>query len=112
MTVKERISEYFRANGYSVSAFERAIGKGNGYWSTTKNPSADALTSIFENFPDLSAEYVFREEGNMMKNNDISEITNFYENMIKIKNERIDSLERELAKLRPICDQKKSLNVK
>lgn len=105
MAIKERISEYFRAKGYSTSAFERAIGKGNGYWSTTKNPSADALASIFENFPELSAEYVFRGEGDMMKNNDITETKHFYENMIKIKNERIDSLERELAKLRPICDQ-------
>ncbi len=110
MTVKERISEFFGSKGYSMSAFERAIGKKRGYWHSTANPTADTLVAVFTTFPDLSAEYVFRGEGEMLKQdsgaaNDAT--VTYYENVIKVKNERIDQLERELAKLRAICEQQK-----
>ena len=110
MTVKERISEFQSLKGYSDFAFERAVGKGRGSWHSTKNPSADFLSLIFTTFPDLSAEYVFRGEGEMLKQdsgaaNDAT--VTYYENVIKVKNERIDQLERELAKLRAICEQQK-----
>ena len=110
MTVKERISEFQGQKGYTDFAFERALGKSRGSWRKTANPTADFLSLIFTTFPDLSAEYVFRGEGDMLKQdsgaaNDAT--VTYYENVIKVKNERIDQLERELAKLRLNCDQVK-----
>ena len=110
MTVKERISEFQGQKGYTDFAFERALGKSRGSWRKTANPTADFLSLIFTTFPDLSAEYVFRGEGEMLKQdsgaaNDAA--VTYYENVIKVKNERIDQLERELAKLRLNCDQVK-----
>ena len=113
MTVKERISKYFGGIGYSMSAFERAIGKKRGYWCHTDNPTADTLVSVFTTFPELSAEYVFRGKGDMvMKQGGEADpnVEKYYEQVIKVKNERIDQLERELAKLRLHCDQRKIKN--
>lgn len=117
MTVKERISEFFGSKGYTVSAFERMIEKKRGYWYNTANPTSDTLVTVFLKFPDLSAEYVFRGEGDMLKtapktkavtHEPITEDTiAYYAEVIKVKNERIDQLERELAKLRLNCDQAK-----
>ena len=113
MTVKERISKYFGGIGYSMSAFERAIGKKRGYWHSTANPTADTLVSVFTTFPELSTEYVFRGEGDMVKKQGGEadpNVEKYYESIIKVKNERIDQLERELAKLRVICEEGKSTN--
>lgn len=117
MTVKERISEYQGLKGYSDFAFERAVGKGRGSWHSTKNPSADFLTLIFTTFPDLSAEYVFRGEGDMLRTvptspssrtSDPQEQTiPYYKEMIKYKDERIAKLEDEIVRLRLLCDQLK-----
>lgn len=117
MTVKERISEFQGQKGYTDFAFERALGKSRGSWRKTANPTADFLSLIFTTFPDLSAEYVFRGEGDMLKtapktkavtHEPITEDTiAYYAEVIKVKNERIDQLERELAKLRLNCDQAK-----
>lgn len=122
MTVKERISEYFNSKGYSASAFERAIEKKRGYWHSTSNPTSDTLVMIFTTFPDLSAEYVFRGEGDMLKSAPNSAPKNaqatapepitedtlaYYSEVIKVKNERIDQLERELAQMRLKCDRTK-----
>lgn len=116
MTVKERISEFQRQKGYSDFAFERAIGKGRGSWHSTKNPSADFLSLIFTTFPDLSAEYVFRGEGDMLRTvpTVVAKVPKslsgnsepYYLEVIKLKNERIDQLEDELIKLRLKCDHK------
>ncbi len=110
MTVKERISKYFGGIGYSMSAFERAIGKKRGYWHSTANPTADTLVSVFATFPELSAEYVFRGKGDMVvKQGEEADpnVEKYYEQIIKVKNERIDQLERELAKLRVMCEEGK-----
>lgn len=102
MTVKERISEFVKAKGYSISAFERTIGKRRGYWHSTANPTADTLISVFTTFPELSTEYVFRGVGDMVKDNanGTEDVSKYYESIINVKNERIEQLERELAELR------------
>jgi hypothetical protein len=113
MTVKERISEFQKTKGYTDFAFEKVIGKGRGSWHSTTNPSADFLSLIFTTFPELSTEYVFRGKGDMVKKQGEeadSNVEKYYESIIRVKNERIDQLERELAKLRLHCDQGKIKN--
>ena len=113
MTVKERISEFQHLKGYKDFAFERALGKSRGAWRKTDNPSADFLSLIFTTFPELSTEYVFRGEGDMVKKQGGEadpNVEKYYESIIRVKNERIDQLERELAKLRLHCDQGKIKN--
>lgn len=102
MTVKERISEFQRAKGYTDYAFEKVIGKGRGSWHSTTNPSANFLSLIFTTFPELSTEYVFRGVGDMVKGNTngTEDVSKYYESIINVKNERIEQLERELAELR------------
>ena len=113
MTVKERISEFQKTKGYTDYAFERAIGKSRGAWHSATNPTAEFLSCIFGTFPELSAEYVFRGKGDMVKKQGGEadpNVEKYYESIIKVKNERIDQLERELAKLRLHCDQGKIKN--
>ncbi len=103
--------------GYSASAFERAIEKKRGYWHSTGNPTADTLVMVFLKFPDLSAEYVFRGEGDMLRTAPTSPSSRpsdpqeqtipYYKEMIKYKDERIAKLEDEIVRLRLLCDQLK-----
>lgn len=73
MDIKERIEEYLLTKDITINKFEKMIGASSSYWRKTKNISAEVIGSIFQTFPDLSAEWVMRGEGSMTITGDKNE---------------------------------------
>lgn len=69
MNVKERVNQYIDYKGINVNAFESSIGASKSYWRNTKNISAEILAEVVRVYSDLSAEWLLRGEGNMLKSN-------------------------------------------
>lgn len=69
MNVKERVNQYIDYKGINVNAFESSIGASKSYWRNTKNISAEILAGVVRVYSDLSAEWLLRGEGNMLKSN-------------------------------------------
>ena len=69
MNVKEKVNQYIDYKGINVNAFESSIGASKSYWRNTKNISAEILAEIVRVYSDLSAEWLLRGEGNMLKSN-------------------------------------------
>ena len=67
MTVIEKMVEYQKYRGLSDYAIEKALGKSKGYWHTCKNPTAGIIQLFLEKFPDVSAEWLLRGEGEMIR---------------------------------------------
>lgn len=67
MDVKERVQAYLDKNNIKTSAFEREVGLSNGYWRKTKSISANCVAMILGKYPELSAEWLLRGEGEMEK---------------------------------------------
>lgn len=57
-------------------AIEKNLGKSKGYWHTCKNPTAGIIQLFLETFPDISAEWLLRGEGDMLRSFDSAEIVN------------------------------------
>lgn len=70
MTIKERMTEYQGYRGMSDYAVEKALGKSKGYWHTCKNPTAGIIQLFVEKFPDISAEWLLRGTGPMIRDDE------------------------------------------
>lgn len=71
MGMLERLNEYIAFKGYSMKAFEESVGMSNGALGTTiKNGQgirSDKLENILTVHKDLSAEWLLRGIGSMIK---------------------------------------------
>lgn len=71
MGVLERLNEFIIAKGCSMKAFEESVGMSNGSIGTTiKNGQglrSDKLENILSVYPELSAEWLLRGTGSMIK---------------------------------------------
>ena len=69
--VVERITEYLDYKGISVSAFEKSTGMSNASFSKSLKSGgsigSDKLETILSHYPDLSAEWLVRGEGDMLR---------------------------------------------
>ena len=74
MNVKERLKEYLEYKGISVNAFETTTGMSKGYYRNTKHISADVLSRICTTYEDISAEWILRGVGAMLKAGDNNQI--------------------------------------
>lgn len=72
MNVKERIIQFVEFKGISTNAFEKSIGASKSYISNTKNISADIASNILLVYSELSAEWLLRGEGEMLKQSNLS----------------------------------------
>ena len=67
MDVLERILQIGKEQNLSVRALERAIGKGNGYFSTIKKQGSvmgiDVVLNIIEKYPQYSLVWILTEKG-------------------------------------------------
>lgn len=103
MTVKERLKEYQKVKGISDSKFEKLTGKSRGFWHSCTNPGVEYLQVVLQTFPELSAEWVFRGEGPMLRGEGGGQVVYsdvYYKQLIAMKQERVDQLENELASLK------------
>ena len=72
MNAKEKIQKYIDFKGITVYKLEGSVGLSNGYWGKIKSISADVLIKIARAYPDISAEWLLRGDGSMIKTNNIS----------------------------------------
>ena len=72
LNIKEKITQYLRFKGITIYKLEGSVGLSNGYWGKTKSISADVLIKIARAYPDISAEWLLRGDGSMIKINSIS----------------------------------------
>lgn len=67
MNIKERIQQLIDFKRLSVLAFEKSVGLSNGYLRNTANISAENCAKILSTYPDISAEWLLKGEGEMQK---------------------------------------------
>ncbi len=67
MSVKDRIQEYIDYKGISIYRLEASAGLSKGYWAKTKSISADVVMRISGIYTDISAEWLLRGIGEMLK---------------------------------------------
>lgn len=61
----DRLKEYLRLKGDSVSGLEKKIGRGNAYFSGTKNWSPDTVKAVSDVYPELNIGWLFTGKGEM-----------------------------------------------
>ena len=71
--IRERISQYRSYKNISDYRFEKDLDLSKGYWNKAKNPSSEILNKISGIYTDLSAEWLLRGEGEMLKQSNISQ---------------------------------------
>ncbi|MCC8175453.1 MAG: hypothetical protein LUC85_02390 [Bacteroidales bacterium] len=67
MSVKERIQEYLKYIKVSPTAAEKKLGWGVGAFTKAKSITADRAADFLAYFPDLSAEWLLRGDGPMIR---------------------------------------------
>ncbi|MFV0587146.1 MAG: hypothetical protein ACK5NR_07975 [Bacteroides reticulotermitis] len=67
MDIKERIQQYLDYKKININQLETSIGASKSYWRKTKSISANVVLEISRVYSDISLEWLFREEGNMIK---------------------------------------------
>ncbi len=70
MNTKERLLYYLDKKGVNKSAFFKSVGLSRTNFTganLTKSLSSDALVKVLTHCPDLSAEWLMRGEGNMLR---------------------------------------------
>lgn len=70
MDIKERIQQYLEYKDISIYRLEATAGLSKGYWAKTKSISAEVAIKISRLYTDISAEWLLRGEGEMLKSND------------------------------------------
>lgn len=67
MTIKEKLKQYLDSKGVSPTAAERMLGWSVGAFTKAKSITSDRAKELLLYFPDLSAEWLMRDEGEMIK---------------------------------------------
>lgn len=102
----KRIKEFIDKNGLTVKDVEKKIGMSNGSLGSqiknNKSIGSDKIENFLSTYPDVSAEWLLRGEGYMIKSENIAkenvtdEVLNLYRKVNKLQ-DRIDELETELT---------------
>lgn len=66
MGVKERIQQYADLKGISTYRLEADLEMSKGYWSKTKNISAEVASKFSRVYSDISTDWLMRGEGEML----------------------------------------------
>ena len=117
MSVKERLKEYLEYKGISVNAFETTTGMSKGYYRNTKHISADVLSRICTTYEDISAEWILRGVGTMLKAGDNNQIVVNGDSSVAAMNssvstaagQLVDSLKREIELKDQVIEEKERL---
>lgn len=127
--VKQRVIDLAEIKCDSLSAFTKAINVGQStmseYINRGKKPSGVIITAILKQFPDVSAEWLLRGEGDLHKKTDELPFVNVNSEesiqnsaeiarLVRDKNELIDeveSLKNAISRLEDIVDSLKRDNI-
>lgn len=66
-TPTDRIIEYAKFRGISISSFEKSIGKSNNYLKNSKDVTTATLLVLGQIYPDLSISWVITGKGDMIR---------------------------------------------
>jgi hypothetical protein len=103
MEVKEKFKEYLVFKGVSPTSAERKLGWGVNAFTKAKSISVDRAKEFLFLFKDLSAEWLLRDEGDMIKSCESVEKStidgNFYKRIIEQQLDTIGMLKRRVAEL-------------
>jgi len=98
--VLERLKEYIDHRGISIAAIEKAAGMSNASLrkaiQSGNGIGTDKLEKILTLYPDLSAEWLLRGEGEMLRDKEESRLSTLCRELAGI-NERKKQLEEEIA---------------
>lgn len=103
--VKERIKEFSTKSGISLNALGRMMGLSESALHKESKVNVNAVARLLEQIDNLSAEWLMRGKGEMYLGNTTTGIvpednSAYYEYLIRGKNNRIEELEREIARLK------------
>lgn len=74
MTVKDRVREFVKFKGISMSQFERICGLSVGYVNAMRvSFGKDYLNNVLKQFPELNREWLLYGEGEMLKSGNFSQ---------------------------------------
>lgn len=88
MTITDRIKKVIEYYGVSTRQFEINVGVSNAYFSNTKEPGREILLKILNAYPDISANWLLFEDGEMFKKNIEFELDFYKEENIFLKEEQ------------------------
>lgn len=108
MTIRDKIKEFIQFKDISDYKFEKSIGKCKSWWGSCKNPTSENVKIILEAYPDLSAEWLFRGEGEMLRSDtmtttpvmeqpDLAVALDAYKSLCHAQQTLIEQLQRELT---------------
>ena len=70
MTTKERLKKFVEKEGYGQNSFEKKVGIANGYLASKSNSiTSDTIEKVLAMFPNLSLNWLFTGEGEMLIEN-------------------------------------------
>lgn len=67
METNERIIDFIKSKGLSISSFEKSIGKATNYIRNSKSFTSNVLSTIMDVYPDLNIEWLITGKGDMLK---------------------------------------------
>lgn len=108
MTIKDKILKYSYSKGLNINSFCRLMGISGSFFARNGGITTDILEAILNKCEDLSAEWLLRNEGEMIRK--INTDDNQFDFSSLIYNDlmsRIDSLTRENERLRLKIEEKK-----
>jgi hypothetical protein len=74
MTVKDRVREFVKFKGITMSQFERMCGLSVGYVNAMRvSFGKDYLNNVLKQFPELNREWLLYGEGEMLKSGNFSQ---------------------------------------
>lgn len=111
MDVKQKIQQYLDYKGIKTNRFEKEVGLSNGYWRKTNSVSANAVAEILRVYSDLSAEWILRGEGEMLRTVPGTKIDDITKQLDEALNETrmSDSIIRKMIKEEVEKEVKKQL---
>ncbi len=114
MSVKERLKNFIKSQGMTISGFEKAIGVSNGYVnSISKGIGGEVLLSILEKTPNLDIEWLLTGKGSMLRTQENASIVNTGGKNVNIQGSENTTVgEQSTDLLEIIKEQSKQINEK
>lgn len=103
MTIREKIEAFRKARSMTKSQMERMLGLSKGYLNKLDNPTYDVLYDICRIYSDISAEWLLRGEGEMLRKVEPeapSCAANEILTLIKSLNDKIDNMSSQIEELK------------
>lgn len=103
MTIREKIEAYLKEKSITKLQMESALGRSKGYLNKIDNPTYEVLHDICRIYSDISAEWLLRGEGEMLRKIEPEAplcAANEILTLIKSLNDKIDNMSSQIDELK------------